>query len=147
MFQSLKTKFIIILSTVVLSVPLAFAGTALAAPTTTGGTGQCTNIGSGIAKGVTATGNPGSCSANTGSLTSGISKIGADAVNLFSIIVGILSVIMIIYAGLRYITSGGESGGVTSAKNTLIYAIIGLIIVVLAQLIVRYVLNYSSSLF
>ncbi len=46
---------------------------------------------------------------------------------------------MIIIGGLKYITSAGESSNVTSAKNTIMYAIIGLVIVALAQFIVRFV--------
>jgi hypothetical protein len=52
---------------------------------------------------------------------------------------------MIIYGGFRYITSGGDSGRVGNAKNTLIYAIIGLVIVALAQLIVHFVLNQATT--
>ena len=52
---------------------------------------------------------------------------------------------MIIYGGFRYITSGGSSEGVGAAKSTLIYAIIGLIIVALAQLIVQFVLTQSAT--
>ena len=66
-------------------------------------------------------------------------------INLLSIIVGIVAVIMIIIGGLRYITSGGSDTGVTSAKNTILYAIIGLIIVALAQLLVRFVLRQVTS--
>lgn len=62
-------------------------------------------------------------------------------INLFSLIVGVVSVIMIILGGLKYITSGGDGGNVSSAKNTIIYAIVGLIIVALAQFIVRFVLT------
>jgi hypothetical protein len=53
---------------------------------------------------------------------------------------------MIIYGGFRYITSGGDSNGVTAAKNTILYAIIGLIIVALAQIIVNFVLNKTTSI-
>ena len=67
-------------------------------------------------------------------------------VNIFSVIVGIIAVIMIIYGGFKYITSGGDSGNVTGAKNTLIYAIVGLIIVALAQFIVRFVLGQANSI-
>lgn len=66
-------------------------------------------------------------------------------VNIFSIIVGFLAVIMIIWGGLRYITSGGDSGKITTAKNTIIYALIGLVIVALAQFIVRFVLSKASD--
>jgi len=62
-------------------------------------------------------------------------------IDILSIIVGIISVIMIIVAGFRFITSGGDSGQISSAKNTLIYAIVGLIIVALAQIIVKFVLS------
>ena len=63
------------------------------------------------------------------------------AINIFSIIVGVVSVIMIIVGGLKYITSSGDSGNVTSAKNTILYAVIGLVVVALAQVIVRFVLS------
>ncbi len=68
------------------------------------------------------------------------------AVNIFSLIVGVIAVIMIIVGGLKYITSGGDSGNVSSAKNTIIYAIVGLIIVALAQFIVRFVLGTTSGI-
>ena len=63
----------------------------------------------------------------------------------FSIIVGAVSIIMIIYGGFRYITSGGDSGRVGNAKNTLLYAIVGLIIVAIAQIIVHFVVSTSSD--
>lgn len=74
-----------------------------------------------------------------------LSSIAQKIVNIFSVVVGIVAVIMIIYGGFRYITSGGESGRVGSAKNTLIYAIIGLIVVALAQIIVHFVINTASN--
>lgn len=61
--------------------------------------------------------------------------------NLFSAIVGIIAVVMIIVGGVKYITSGGESGNITSAKNTIMYAVIGLVVVALAQIIVNFVLE------
>jgi hypothetical protein len=48
---------------------------------------------------------------------------------------------MIIIGGFRYITAGGDSNNVSAAKNTIIYAIIGLVIVAFAQIIVQFVLN------
>ena len=60
-------------------------------------------------------------------------------------IVGALSVIMLIWGGVRYIISGGDSKKITDAKNTILYAIIGLIIAVLAYAIVRFVLNTIGS--
>lgn len=63
------------------------------------------------------------------------------ALNLFSAIVGIIAVVMIIVGGIKYITSGGDSGNVTAAKNTILYAVIGLVVVALAQIIVKFVLG------
>lgn len=70
-----------------------------------------------------------------------INDILHSIINLFSLVVGIVSVLMIIYGGLKYITSGGDSSNVGSAKNTILYAIIGIVIVALAQFIVRFVLT------
>jgi len=66
-------------------------------------------------------------------------------INIISVIVGVVAVIMIVFGGLKYITSGGESSNVSSAKNTILYAIIGLVIVALAQFIVRFVLDKSLN--
>lgn len=66
-------------------------------------------------------------------------------INIVSIVVGVVAVIMIIFGGLKYITSGGDSSNVSSAKNTIIYAIVGLVIVALAQFIVRFVLERSIN--
>jgi hypothetical protein len=48
---------------------------------------------------------------------------------------------MIIVGGVKYITSQGESSNITAAKNTILYAVIGLVVVALAQIIVRFVLE------
>lgn len=69
-----------------------------------------------------------------------VNKMIKDIINFISIFVGIVSVIMIIWGGFKYVTSGGDSGNVTSAKNTIIYAVIGLVVVALAQFIVQFVL-------
>jgi cytochrome bd-type quinol oxidase subunit 2 len=66
-------------------------------------------------------------------------------INILSVIVGVVAVVMIIFGGLKYITSGGDSSNVSSAKNTIIYAIVGLVIVALAQFIVRFVLDKSIN--
>lgn len=66
-------------------------------------------------------------------------------INLLSVVVGVVAVIMIIIGGLRYITSGGSDTSVTGAKNTILYAIIGLIIVALAQILVRFILRQVTQ--
>lgn len=77
--------------------------------------------------------------------TDKVNNLITQIINIFSVIVGIIAVIFIIIGGLKYITSGGDSGNVTGAKNTILYAIIGLIIVALAQFIVRFVLAKTSE--
>jgi Type IV secretion system pilin len=62
-------------------------------------------------------------------------------VNLLTIIVGIVAVIMIIINGLKFITSNGDSNSISSAKHGIAYALVGLVIVALAQVIVRFVLS------
>lgn len=82
----------------------------------------------------------------TGASTTSFNSLLARIINVFSIIVGVIAVIMIIVGGLRYITSGGDSSKVGTAKSTILYAIIGLVIVALAQLVVHFVLNESSKI-
>ena len=78
--------------------------------------------------------------------TNNLNELLKQIINYFSIIVGVIAVIMIIVGGLRYITSGGESGKVGSAKTTIIYALVGLVVVALAQLIVHFVLGQANQL-
>lgn len=63
------------------------------------------------------------------------------ALNIFSVVVGIIAVIMIMVGGLKYITSQGDSAQTNSAKETVLYAAIGLVIVAMAQIIVKFVLK------
>jgi hypothetical protein len=85
------------------------------------------------------------CQAAGEDATTRINDIVHTIVNLLSAIVGIVAVIMIIVGGFRYITSGGNDTSVTSAKNTILYAIIGLVVVALAQLIVRFTLSKLTN--
>lgn len=77
------------------------------------------------------------CSATTGL---DVGNVLRAVISLLSLLVGVIAVIMIIISGLRYITSGGDSSKTASAKSTLIYSIVGLVVAVLAGVIVRYVL-------
>lgn len=61
--------------------------------------------------------------------------------NVLLFIIGAVSVIMIIIGGLRYILSGGDSSNVSAAKNTILYAIVGIIVALLAYAIVNFVLG------
>jgi uncharacterized membrane protein YuzA (DUF378 family) len=80
------------------------------------------------------------CSTNGNGVTNIVSAI----IDILSIVVGIAAVVMIIVSGLKFITSGGDSQKVGSAKTSLIYALIGLAIVALSQALVHFVLNQSA---
>ncbi len=82
------------------------------------------------------------CNDDTGGATEDkVANISADVVNIFSFVVGVVAVIMIIIGGFKYVVSSGDANNISSAKNTILYAIVGLVIVAFAQIIVRYVLN------
>lgn len=65
--------------------------------------------------------------------------------NVLLYIVGAISVIMIIIGGIRYIVSGGDSSNVTAAKNTILYAVVGIVIAVLGYAIVNFVIGSFST--
>ena len=88
---------------------------------------------------------PGNCQTDAEETTSKVNSLVTQIINIFSVVVGIVAVIMIIIGGFRYITSGGDSGNVTGAKNTILYAIIGLVIVALSQFIVKFVLAKTTQ--
>ncbi len=135
MIKKIKTTLLILVTTLMtLGVPaVSLSGVALAA--------NCTGQTNNINQGANAPFGVDTCNTQTTGGNQTLAGYAATAINVLSLIVGIIAVIMIIYGGLRYITSGGSSEGVGSAKNIIIYAIIGLIIVALAQLIVHFLLN------
>lgn len=77
--------------------------------------------------------------------SSGVTKILNVVVNILSILVGTIAIIMIVISGFKYVVSGGDSGKISSAKSTLIYALVGVVIVALAQAMVHFVINRSAA--
>ena len=71
----------------------------------------------------------------------GITNVVSTIIDVLSVIVGAVSVIMIIIGGFRYVTSAGDSNATTAARNTIIYALVGLVIVIFAQVIVSFVIG------
>ena len=60
-------------------------------------------------------------------------------------LIGAISVIMLIYGGFRYVVSGGESGKVSDAKNTILYAVVGIVVSILAYAVVNFVIGSFAS--
>jgi glucan phosphoethanolaminetransferase (alkaline phosphatase superfamily) len=69
------------------------------------------------------------------------SSVVGTIVNSLLYILAAVAVIVIIIAGITYTTSGGDAALVTKAKNTLLYAVVGLVVAILAYAIVNYVIN------
>ena len=138
MIQKIKSKLLVVASLLTLLAPAMVPVVAHADANIKGSLCQGSNFN------LDANGGNGDCAdgANTDSLNTLLVKI----VNIISAVVGVIAVIMIVFGGFKYITSGGDSNNVSGAKNTIIYAIIGLVVVALAQLIVHFVLNQAGNL-
>lgn len=77
-------------------------------------------------------------------IVSGASKEDNFFVGIFNEVfvwAGIIAVIMIVYGGIQYITSTGNPQGITKAKTTILYSVIGLLVVLFASAIVNVVVN------
>ncbi len=90
-----------------------------------------------------------SCSSNadtavckaTGDKLFGANSIWTNIINTIIFVTGAVSVLMIVIGGLRYTLSGGDQGSVGSAKSTILYAVVGLIISLMGYTIVNFVLT------
>ena len=61
--------------------------------------------------------------------------------NVLLYVIGALAVIMIVFGGLRYVISGGNATQITAAKNTILYAVIGLVVAIMAYAIINFVIG------
>lgn len=141
MIKKIKNYMIVMASFLALALPAALP-TAVSYAADANCPGVPAQVASGASK---ASGGTVQCDPSGGLNSDGagdtLGELANTIVNIFSIIVGAAAIIMIIYAGFRYITSGGSSERIGNAKTTLIYAIIGLVVVALAQILVRFVLS------
>ena len=96
-----------------------------------------------VCEGAGGTYSSGACAkgANDPELIVGDASIFNRVVNILSFVVGAVSVIMLVVGGLRYVLSAGDANAVTSAKNTILYAIVGLVIVFAARSIILFVVD------
>jgi hypothetical protein len=157
MIQKLKQKLLTLAYMLMLALPLTVPASVLAVPGSQGGSAtaassSCTPgaggasdcIQGGLCSGaqtLTVGADVAECSEQNTGLTGTIKNV----VNVLSVIVGVVAVIMIVIGGFRYVTSGGKQESVTAAKNTILYALVGLVIVALAQVIVRFVLTRTTA--
>lgn len=66
-------------------------------------------------------------------------------VNVLLFIIGAIAVIMIIIGGIRYVTSNGDQGTLKAAKDTILYAVVGLIVAIAAYAIVKWVISSFAT--
>lgn len=78
-------------------------------------------------------------------LFDGSAAIIPRVINLMLFIVGVLAVIMLIWGGIRYVISGGDATKVKDAKNTILYAIVGLIVAILGYAVVNWVISVVGA--
>jgi len=76
-----------------------------------------------------------------GTPISGTGSILLKAVTILDLVIGVAAVIMIIVGGLRYVLSQGDPNNTNSSKNTILYAVIGLVVAASAQILVTFILN------
>lgn len=100
---------------------------------------------------------PAALAAPADSIKQGVTGIGGEEsqpkledgiktiVNVLLFILGAIAVIMIIIGGIRYTTSNGDAGNIKSAKDTILYAVVGLVVAILAYAIVNFVIGAFGS--
>ncbi len=74
-------------------------------------------------------------------LFTGTNAVFQTIANILIFLTGAIAVIMLIYGGLRYVTSGGNASSTKAAKDTILYGIIGLVVAILAFAIVNFVVS------
>lgn len=135
-------SFIKLISQSLFLMPGIALGLALAAPAVVHaqqqppGSTDCSNVSTGISGGA-------QCAkpSKAGGKLFGQNSIFTTVTDILLFIIGAISVIMLIIGGIRYVLSGGDQGAVTSAKNTILYAIIGIVVAFLAYAAVIFVTN------
>jgi hypothetical protein len=121
----MKRLFVILAMTLALVVPQTAMAFQLLQPACNAGGGQSV-----------------ACNTRSGDPISGTNQgILYQATKLIALIAGVSSVILIVVSGIFFALSNGDASKIAGARNTLIGAVIGLLIVVSAQVILNFVLN------
>lgn len=133
----MRKKFQSIMAALVLSIgfgAVALVPVSYAEPKPATVAAGCTDASSCVNDGLQATG-------GTSSKTN-INDIIKTVVNVLLFIIASISVIMIIIGGIKYTISQGDSSAITTAKNTILYAVIGLMVAIFAYAIVNFVVSH-----
>jgi hypothetical protein len=125
----------------VLALGVSVTSGLLVAPAANAATSSCTTDATGGATGGAA------CAQGTDQQSDlfGANGIFKTITNVLLFIIGAVSVIMLIIGGIRYVVSGGDSSAVTGAKNTILYAIVGIVVALLAYALVNFVIGSFAA--
>lgn len=122
----MKTKYTQKLKNAAAGLIVAFAGVIVYASS------AFASAASEISGGASSTGQTGGVSFQQGVTT---------VTNILLFLIGLVAVIMIIIGGIRYTTSNGDASQTKAAKDTILYAVVGLIVAIMAYAIVSWVVN------
>lgn len=75
----------------------------------------------------------------------GANSVFTSISNILLFLIGAIAVIMLIVGGIRYVISGGDQAQVTSAKNTILYAIVGIVVAFLAYAAINFVTSQLKT--
>lgn len=117
-----------------------------------GGGGDEGGVGSGLGEGAgeDTGGDTGSGGGGSSSSICGAAKqdeapdIIKNVITTILVILGMVAVVMIVIGGIRYTTSNGDAGQIKSAKDTILYAVVGLIVAIFAFAIVNFIIGRLS---
>lgn len=129
--QRIKLSFVSIMALAL------FGGTALATVSGTVASAACTGSSNGLDCAIDGANNVKTGGSKSGNLNTAIKTI----TNILLFIIGAVSVIMLIIGGMKYVMSNGSPDAIKSAKNTILYAVIGIIVAIAAYAIVSFVIN------
>ena len=80
-----------------------------------------------------------------GGNAAGVTNVASTVADILTLAVGALAVIFIIIGGFKYITSAGDASKSASARSTILYSVVGLVVVIFARVIVNYVLDEAEA--
>lgn len=83
------------------------------------------------------------CGANCG--PSNVATLFKNIANVFIFLIGSVSVLMVLYGAFRYVISRGDAANVKAAKETILYAIMGVVVAICAYAIVNFVASSISG--
>ena len=141
--QMAVASFVLVLSGLLIALPVSpVAAINVFEGACGGGGGEGAGEGGAEAGGGALSGQSGSASEICGAAQQDdFGNLMTNIINTILVVLGMIAVIMIIIGGIRYTTSNGEAAQIQAAKNTILYAVVGLVIAILSFAIVNFVLG------